>query len=91
MLDMSSFSLTFMKLDQDGDNKFIDSLIGLSLLNSDLINNSGSVSSDGDRYGEQLYGSFKFKRYISKNQLNITPNFKINYGVTHLGITLSWS
>ena len=65
-LDMNSFSLTFYESKPRGEQRFTDNLIGLSFINSDLINNSGSASTDGERYGEQLYGSFKFKRYIFK-------------------------
>ena len=84
-LDMSSFSLTFYESKPRGEQRFTDHLIGVSFLNSDLINNSGSTSTDGERYGEQLYGSFSLRDTFSKNQLNFTPKLKINYGITHLG------
>ena len=84
-LDMSSFSLTFYESKPKGEQRFTDNLIGVSFLNSSLINNSGSASTDGDRYGEQLYGSLSLRDTFSKNQLNFTPKLKINYGVTHLG------
>ena len=67
-LDMSSFGLTFYESRPRGEQRFVDHLIGLSFLNSDLINNSGSTSTNGDRYGEQLYGS-KFKRHIFKKSI----------------------
>ncbi len=57
----------------------------MSFINSDLINNSGSTSTDGERYGEQLYGSLSLRDTFSKNRLNFTPKLKINYGITHLG------
>ena len=84
-LDMSSFSLTFYESKPKGEQRFTDHLIGISFINSDLINNSGSVSTDGDRYGEQLYGSLSLRDTFSKDQLNFTPKLKINYGITHLG------
>ena len=84
-LDMSSFSLTFYESRPRGEQRFTDNLIGLSFLNSDLINNSGSTSTDGERYGEQLYGSFSLRDTFSRNRLNFTPKIKINYGITHLG------
>ena len=68
-LDMNSFSLTFYERKPKGEQRFTDNLIGLSFLNSDLINNSGSTSTDGERFGEQLYGGVKFKRYIFKKQI----------------------
>jgi len=84
-LDMSSFSLTFYESKPKGEQRFTDKLIGLSFLNSNLINNSGSSSTDGERYGEQLYGSLSLRDTFSKNRLNFTPKIKINYGITHLG------
>ena len=84
-LDMSSFSLTFYESRPKGEQRFTDHLLGISFINSDLINNSGSVSTIGDRYGEQLYGSLSLRDTFSKDQLNFTPKLKINYGITHLG------
>jgi len=84
-LDMSSFSLTFYESKPRGGDRFTDHLLGLSFINSDLINNSGSVSTNGERYGEQLYGSLSLRDTFSKNKFNFTPNIKINYGLTHFG------
>jgi len=84
-LDMSSFGLTFYESRPRGEQRFVDHLIGLSFINSDLINNSGSASTNGDRYGEQLYGSLSLRDTFSRNRLNFTPKLKINYGITHLG------
>jgi len=84
-LDMSSFSLTFYESKPKGGERFTDHLLGLSFINSDLLNNSGSTSTDGERYGEQLYGSLSLRDTFSKNELNFTPKIKINYGITHFG------
>ncbi len=84
-LDMSSFSLTFYESKPRGGDRFTDHLLGLSFINSDLLNNSGSISTDGERYGEQLYGSLSLRDTFSKNKFNFTPKIKINYGITHFG------
>ncbi len=84
-LDMNSFSLTFYETKPKGEQRFTDHLFGISFINSNLINNSGSQSTNGDRYGEQLYGSLSLRDTFSKNRLNFTPKLKINYGITHLG------
>ena len=84
-LDISSFGLTFYSSKPKGDQRFTDNLLGMSFINSNLINNSGSQSTDGERYGEQLYGSLSLRDTFSRNQLNFTPKIKINYGITHLG------
>ena len=84
-LDMNSFSLTFYESKPRGGDRFTDHLLGLSFINSDLLNNSGSISTDGERYGEQLYGSLSLRDTFSKNKFNFTPKIKINYGITHFG------
>ena len=66
-LDMSSFGLTFYSSKPKGEQRFTDHLLGMSFINSNLINNSGSASTDGERYGEQLYGSLSLRDTFSKN------------------------
>ena len=82
-LDLNSFSLTFYETRPRGENRFVDHLIGASFINSDLINNSGSISTNGERSGEQLYGSLSLRDTYSENKFNFTPKLKINYGITH--------
>ena len=84
-LDMNSFSLTFYESRPRGEDRFIDHLMGLSFINSDLINNSGSASTNGERYGEQLFGSLSLRDTLTNNKFNFTPKLKINYGLTHYG------
>ncbi len=82
-LNMNTFGLTFYETKPKGEERFTDHLLGLSFINSDLINNSGSTSTNGERSGEQIYGSFSLRDTLSKNNLNFTPKIKIDYGVTH--------
>ncbi len=82
-LNMNTFGLTFYETKPKGEERFTDHLLGLSFINSDLINNSGSTSTNGERSGEQIYGSYSLRDTFSKNNLNFTPKIKIDYGVTH--------
>ena len=82
-IDMSAMSLTFYESKPKGSNKFVDSLVGISLLESDLVNNSGTISTKGKRNGAQLFGSVNFRDTYSKDNLNFTPKFKISAGATH--------
>ena len=82
-LNMSTFGLTFYETKPKGEERFTDHLLGLNFINSDLINNSGSTSTNGERSGEQIYGSYSLRDTFSKNNLNFTPKIKIDYGVTH--------
>ena len=82
-IDMSAMSLTFYESKPKGSNKFVDSLVGITLLESDLVNNSGTISTKGKRNGAQLFGSVNFRDTYSKDNLNFTPKFKISAGATH--------
>ena len=65
-LNMSTFGLTFYETKPKGEERFTDHLLGLSFINSDLINNSGSTSTNGERSGEQMYGSFSLRDTFQK-------------------------
>ena len=83
-LDMKTISFTFYGTTPKGDNKFADTLIGISYLNSDLINSNGSLSTTGERNGMQVYGSYNFRDTYNYNYLNYTPKIKFDFGGTHL-------
>ena len=75
-------SLTFYESRPRGENKYIDNLIGFSFIQSDIINNSGSISTKGERDGAQIFGSFNLRDTYIVDNLNVTPKFKINAGIT---------
>ena len=83
-LDMNALSLTIYETRPSGENMFMDSLIGISAISTDLLNNSGSISTDGEREGKQIFASIKFRETVTKEKLNITPNVKVDLGVTSL-------
>ena len=83
-LDMNALSLTIYETRPSGKNMFMDTLIGISAINTNLLNNSGSISTDGKREGKQIFSSIKFRETFTKEKLNITPNIKIDLGFTSL-------
>ena len=83
-LDMNALSLTVYETRPKGKNMFMDSLIGISAINTNLLNNSGSISTDGEREGKQIFASIKFRETFTKEKLNITPNIKLDLGFTSL-------
>ena len=83
-LDMSAISLTLYGTDPKGDNKFADKLIGISYLNSDIVNSNGTGHVTGERKGMQLYGSYNFRNTYNYNNLNYTPKVKFDLGGTYL-------
>ena len=44
-----------MKQAPAGEDIFVDILLGASAIKTNLINNSGSVSTDGKRNGQQVF------------------------------------
>jgi len=83
-LDMGALSLTLYETRPAGDDKFMDILIGASAIKTNLINNSGSVSTDGKRNGQQVFSSIKFRETFTKEKINFTPNIKLDLGLTTL-------
>ena len=81
---MSTISLTLYGTDPKGDNKFADTLIGISILNSDTINSDGSNTTTSERNGIQIYGSYNFRNTYNYDLLNYTPKIKFDLGGTHL-------
>ena len=67
----------------EGENRFIDGVIGASHLNTDLVRkNSGDTDTNtGERDGKEIYGSIKFGREFEHNELNVTQTSRI--GVSH--------
>ena len=83
-LDMSAISLTLYGTDPKGDNKFADTLIGVSYLDSEIVNSDGSKNVTGERKGMQLYGSYNFRNTYNYDNLNYTPKIKFDFGGTYL-------
>ena len=83
-LDMNSLSLTIYETRPTSDNMFMDILLGASAIKTDLINNSGYVSTNGKRNGQQVFSSIKFRETFTKEKINFTPNIKLDLGLTTL-------
>ena len=83
-LDMNSLSLTLYETRPTSDNMFMDILLGASAIKTDLINNSGTVSTNGKRNGQQVFSSIKFRETFTKETINFTPNIKLDLGLTTL-------
>ena len=81
---MSTISLTVYGTNPKGDNKFSDTLVGISFLNSDTTNSDGSNTTTSERNGIQLYGSYNFRNTYNYDLLNYTPKIKFDFGGTHL-------
>jgi hypothetical protein len=84
LLDMNAVSLTLYETRLLGEDKFIDSLIGIGSFKTDIVNAVGFSSTKGTRDGKQIFSSFKIKETFKKNKLDFTPNIKLDLGYTNL-------
>ena len=84
ILDMNAYSVTlYGTLPQRGDS-FVDTLIGISTFQTDIVSVNGSQKLNAERDGDQIFGSLKIRKTIKKNKLNFTPTAKIDLGYTLL-------
>ena len=66
------------------NDTFMDGVVGAGYMQSDLVRKSGSNTLNGDREGNQIFGSLKFGKQIKQSQFNITPYGKIHSSYTQL-------
>ena len=83
-LDLDTVNLTLYESRLHGEDKFIDSLIGIGSFKTDIVNAVGSSSTKGTRDGKQIFSSFKIRETFKKNELNVTPKIKLDLGFTSL-------
>ncbi|MDA9188883.1 autotransporter domain-containing protein [Candidatus Pelagibacter sp.] len=80
--DAYSFALYNTKLRDD--HVFTDALIGVSLLDIDQKRVTFGNTLEGNREGQQIYGSFNFGKRIVDEDLNLNPGIKLDLGYTKL-------
>ena len=76
-LDVNAVSLTLYESRLLGEDKSIDSLIGIGAFKTDIVNAVESSSTEGTRDGKQIFGSFKILDGFKKNEpFNSNKKFK---------------
>ena len=85
-VDTNAISLSLYGSNGLNEDQFLDHVIGVSLLNSDIVRkNSGNTNTQtGDRDGKQIFSSLKFGREFEYNDMNITPTGRMDGSFTHL-------
>ena len=66
------------------ENNFIEGLIGIGLIESDLNRVRETNILFGSRNATQLFGSFNYGRTINRGDFNLTPIARIDLGYTEL-------
>ena len=83
-LDTDSYSLSIYRTHSYSEKTFLDSLLGISTLKTDLIRKSGANTLTGRRYGRQIFGSLSYIGVLEKDRLNLSPSMRLDVGYTNL-------
>ena len=84
-LDTNTYNLThYSSSPIEDDTKFIDTVFGVGVLNSDILSVLDGERVTADRKGRQIYGTIKLKDEIKKNNLILIPSGQIDLGYTRL-------
>lgn len=83
-VDIDSYSLSTYATLHKNKNRYLESIIGVSKLDLKNIRKSGSNTLTGAREGKQIFGSLQYLNTFKKNQINISPNVKVDLSYTTL-------
>ena len=83
-LDTDGYSFSTYASLLTGENKFIEGIFGVSKLDLKNVRKSDNNILHGDRDGAQLYGSINYVTVLNRNNLNISPNIRLDISKTHL-------
>ncbi len=83
-LDTNSFSSSYYGTFIHDDKRFTEGIIGVSFLKTDHVRKGGGSTRTGERAGQQIFGSLNYLTTYKKENLNITPNLRIDLGYTRL-------
>ncbi len=83
-LDTKSFSLSVYGTFPHEDEKFTEGILGISTLKTDHLRKGGGSTRTGERDGAQIFGSLNYFTTFKKEDLNITPNLRIDLSYTEL-------
>ena len=84
-LDADTYNLTFYNTRPfDIDTKYIDTIIGIGKIKTDILSVMDGEHVTANRRGKQMYGTVKIKDEIKKNKLTIIPSSQIDFGHTIL-------
>ncbi len=84
-LDTDTYNLTYYSTTPVKDDKrFLDAVVGIGALYSDISSVLDGNKLNGNRNGKQIYGTLKLKEEIKKDELTLIPAAQIDLGYTLL-------
>ena len=83
-VDMDAYNVMLYYSVPKTETKYLDTIIGVGRLRTDITTAYDGKKSAGDRFGTQLYGTVKIKDEIKKDNLTLIPSAQIDLGYTCL-------
>ena len=84
-LDTDTYNLTYYSTTPVKDNsRFLDTVLGVGFLQSDISNKTDGLALIGNRNGRQIYGTLRLKEEIKKDNVTLIPAGQIDLGYTLL-------
>jgi len=84
-LDTDTYNLTYYSTTPvKDDSRFLDAVVGIGALKSDISSVLDGNKLTGNRNGKQIYGTLKLKEEIKKDDLILIPAAQIDLGYTLL-------
>ncbi|WP_440917155.1 autotransporter domain-containing protein [Candidatus Pelagibacter sp.] len=84
-LDTDTYNLTYYSTTPvKEDGRFLDAVVGIGALYSDISSVLDGNKLTGNRNGRQIYGTLKLKEEIKKDELTLIPAGQIDLGYTIL-------
>ena len=84
-LDTDTYNLTYYSTSPlKKNNRYLDTIIGVGVLKSDITNVLDGNRLHGDRNGKQIYGTLKLKNEIKKGEVTFIPAGQLDLGYTLL-------
>ena len=83
-LDTDAYSLALYGTKLRDDDVFTDALIGVSLLEIDQKRVTYGNTLEGNRQGQQIFGSFNFGKRVVDEDINLNSGIKLDLGYTKL-------
>ena len=83
-VDIDSYSFSTYATFNRYENRYIEGILGASKLDFKNIRKSGSNTLTGNRNGKQIFGSVHYINTLEKNEIDISPNIRIDLSHTVL-------
>ena len=83
-VDLDSYSFSTYASFNKYKNRYIEGILGASKLDFKNMRKNGIYTLTGKRNGKQIFGSINYINVFEKNEINISPNIRLDLSYTTL-------